>query len=116
MSDILMTVNGQKILLVRTAEIEEKLRIVLSQKGDAYENGGNGWHDNFAFEDLTRQEGMLINQLREINGLLAQARVVSSKPDDNTQVKIGHLITLEDDDKVQSSYQIVGYGESDLTA
>lgn len=115
MDKIRMTEHGRKILLDRQAEVETKLREVLSQKGDAYADGGNGWHDNFAFEELTRQEGILSRQLWEMSELITQAIRTPLKQADNSHLSIGHIAVLEDGDGNINTYEIVGYGESDTT-
>ena len=115
MNSILVTERGQKIMFDRQAEVEKKLQEVLSQKGDAYVDGG-GFHDNFAFEELTRQEGFLSRQLWEISELITQAIRTSSKPVNNHHLSIGHIAVLEEDDGNINSYEIVGYGESNLTS
>ncbi len=116
MDKIRVTERGRKILLDRQAEVEKKLRVVLSQKGVAYADGGNGWHDNFAFEELTRQEGILGKQLWEMSELITQAIRTPVKQADNSHLSIGHIAVLEDDDGNVNRYEIVGYGESDTTS
>lgn len=113
MDRIKVTERGLGILLKRQAEVDAKLRDVLSQKGVAYADGGNGWHDNFAFEELTRQEGILSRQLWEMGELITQAVRIPSKPTDISNLSIGHLALLKDDDGNINTYEIVGYSESD---
>lgn len=116
MDKIRMTDRGRKIMFDRQAEVEKKLREVLSQKGDAYVDGGNGWHDNFAFEELTRQEGVLGRQLSEMSELITRSIRTPLKPVENSHLSIGHIATLEDDEGNVNTYEIVGYGESDTTS
>lgn len=108
---ILVTPRGREIFLERQAKLEKKLKEIVSQKGDAYENGGNGWHDNFAFEELTRQEAMLRSQLHEMSDLLTVATVISEMPAQNSTLSIGHIAVFEDGDGNVNTYEIVGYGE-----
>lgn len=115
MDKIRVTERGRKILLDRQVEVEAKLREVLSQKGDACVDGG-GWHDNFAFEELVRQEGILSKKLWEMSELITQAIRTPSKPVNNSHLSIGHLAVLEDNDGNMNTYEIVGYGEGDLTS
>lgn len=114
MNRVRVTERGRKILLARQVELETKLREVLSQKGDACVDGG-GWHDNFAFEELIRQEGVLSKRLWEIIELITQAIITPLKPASNSYLSIGHIAVLEDDDGNINTYEIVGYGESDIT-
>lgn len=114
MNRVRVTERGRKILLARQVELEMKLREVLLQKGDACVDGG-GWHDNFAFEELIRQEGVLSKRLWEISELITQAIRTPLKPSSILHLSIGHIAVLEDSDGNINTYEVVGFGESDTT-
>jgi transcription elongation GreA/GreB family factor len=107
--------GGREILLGKIRALENKIKLVASQKGDAYENGGNGWHDNFAFEQLAREETMLINELMNLKDVLRSAVVVSSFSTSIDRVDIGCIVALRDDEGNEVEYCVVGYGESDIS-
>ena len=56
--------NGYEQLLAEIDRINQELSTNGKEKGEAYEVAGDGWHDNFAFEEASRQEKLLLNQLR----------------------------------------------------
>lgn len=113
---IYLTSRGYGLLKAKLLEAEQKLKTVLSQKGDAYENGGNGWHDNFSFEQLVREEAMLAGEVSSISKMLQESVRVASEPASTSSVTIGCVVTLEDSDGNTTEYEVVGYGESDVNA
>ena len=67
------TREGLKSYHELIAKTEEELKNIQSQMGDAYANGGDGWHDNFSFEELNRQltikSGQVNNLKRVLNNI-----------------------------------------------
>lgn len=51
---------------------ETKLEQSLAKRGDAYTHGGDGWHDNPAFEELEREYHYLVSRIHEIKTELYQ--------------------------------------------
>jgi transcription elongation GreA/GreB family factor len=115
MSQILVTKNGLAALEVRRVQLMDELKAIQGQKGEAAEVGGNVWHDNFAFEELVRQENILNKQIRDVSGLLKIAIVVPDIPTDTHTLQVGHLARLyiEEEDRVQEVV-VGGFGETDL--
>ncbi len=111
-----LTKTGRDLLNQKIKITEDKLVHVMSQKGDAYENGGNGWHDNFAYEQLIREEAMLAGQLASLKDILRNATIVPSVATTIDHVGVGCIIELEDDDGNSTEYEVVGYGETDISA
>lgn len=110
-----LTTTGRDLLNQKIQATENKLVHVMSQKGDAYENGGNGWHDNFAYEQLIREEAMLAGQLASLKDILRNATIVPSVATTTDHVGVGCIIELEDDDGNSTEYEVAGYGETDLS-
>ncbi len=113
MPSIYVTRKGMDLLTQKLNEAIEKLRQTQGQKGEAYDVGGDNWHDNFAFEELNRQEMMFNRQIANIRALQDQQVLVSS-PTDEEHVQIGHVISLEDEDGSVREFLVAGYGETDL--
>lgn len=100
--------NAQSNLRV----LEQKLKDVLAQKGEAAETGGNVWHDNFAFEDLIREEQMLKSQINDLKQLIKDAEIVEEDAAGEI-VGIGSRVILTfNGEKQKSEYQITGLMES----
>jgi transcription elongation factor GreA len=111
-----ITQIGKNILSEKIKAVEDKLSVVMSQKGTAYDEGGNGWHDNFAYEQLIREEAMLAGQLASLNDIIRNATVVSSTATGTESVTIGCIVELEDSEGNVSEYEVVGFGETDIKA
>jgi len=92
-------------------ELEERLKNVLSQKGEAYQIGGDGWHDNFTFEQLIRQEEALRFQISELKAFLRKVKIIKEKVGGKT-VRVGSRVILLFDDGKQLEYKIVGLMQS----
>lgn len=111
---VYITTEGKKLLAKKIQEAEAKFKNIASQKGDAYENGGNGWHDNFAFEQLVREETMVAGELASLSDTYKNAIEVAAHPPNVQNVVIGTIVTFEDEDGEEVEYQIAGYGESNM--
>ncbi|MDE2079642.1 MAG: hypothetical protein KGI73_04655 [Patescibacteria group bacterium] len=92
-----------------------RLKETQGQKGEAAETGGNVWHDNFAFEDLCRQEMMLSRQIEKLNEDLARMAVVEAVPPNCDKVQIGHLLRLRVGEAA-TNVVVGGYGDSEPDA
>ena len=113
MASIYVTRKGMDLLNKKLDEAIQKLKETQGQKAEAHDVGGDCWHDNFAFEELNRQEVMFNRQIADIRALQDQQVIVSS-PTDDVHVQIGHIICLEDEDGSVREFRVTGYGETDL--
>jgi transcription elongation GreA/GreB family factor len=115
MKQVFVTKKGLQALEARRLELMEKLKTVQGQKGEAAEVGGNVWHDNFAFEELVRQENSLNKQIQDVGVLLKVATIVPDVPQDASTLQVGHIAHLyvEEDDATRVVV-VGGFGESDL--
>lgn len=113
MPSVYVTRKGMDLLDHRLSEAIAKLKHTQSQKAEAADIGGDNWHDNFAFEDLVRQETMFNRQISDIRTIQDQL-VLVPMPRDARQVQIGHIVTIEDEDGGVREFRVGGYGETDL--
>jgi len=88
----------------KMAELELELARVRQDKGEAA-YGGDTWHDNFAFEEASRQEDILQRQIYELKSRLTKAQLVDKQPESHS-VQIGSRVEIEFDDGDVSSYLI----------
>ncbi len=58
-------------------EYETKLKECLAKRGDAYVLGGDGWHDNPAFEALEAEYDFLNARIRQIKNELLELRLAT---------------------------------------
>ncbi|PID51853.1 MAG: hypothetical protein CR972_04925 [Candidatus Moraniibacteriota bacterium] len=93
----------------------DELKKIQGGKGEAAEVGGNEWHDNFAFEQLCRDEDMLNKRIAEFLKKMKRAVLVDDFPDNNDFVRIGTIVTLynETEDK-ELVYEVGGHGDTNL--
>jgi predicted adenylyl cyclase CyaB len=56
----------KEVLKEALKKYEAKLERSLAKRGDAYTHGGDGWHDNPAFEELEREYHHLVSRIHEI--------------------------------------------------
>lgn len=110
-----VTQNGYKKLVARKLELFSKLKETQGKKGEAAENGGDGWHDNFSFEQLCHQEMMDNQRIADISKHISRVELVED-PINDEFLQIGHVASLEFDDGEEREYEIAGFGESDLGA
>ncbi|MBI2170887.1 MAG: GreA/GreB family elongation factor [Chloroflexi bacterium] len=112
MNDYPVTPAGMRRLRERVVALEVRLVSITQQKGEAAEVGGNVWHDNFSFEQLQRDEAMVLRQLEEARTVLKRARVVEV-PAAATDVRLGTRVRIRLDDGREQLVTIGGYGDSD---
>ncbi len=53
---------------------EARLKKCLAKRGDAFVHGGDGWHDNPAFEALEAEYDFLKSRVRQIKNELLELR------------------------------------------
>jgi transcription elongation factor GreA len=109
--DFVITKEGLEEARKKLRELEERLKNVLSQKGEAYQIGGDGWHDNFTFEQLIQQEEALRFQISELKAFLRKAKIIKERVGSKT-VRVGSRVILLFDDGKQLEYKIVGLMQS----
>jgi transcription elongation factor GreA len=112
MEKLYFTKRGFESLLKKIKRDEEKIQEMSSRLGHLAEVGGDQYHDNFSYEQQTMDLRMLTNKLNEDKKLLNLALIVDEDNFDKNKVSIGTTTTLEIDGKI-STWNIVGYGESD---
>ncbi len=110
-----VTQNGYRKLITQKQELFRKLKKTQGKKGEAAENGGDGWHDNFSFEQLCHQEMMDNQRIADISKYISRIELVED-PINDEFLQIGHIVFLEFDDGEEREYEIVGFGGSDLSA
>ena len=76
--------------------LKAKLSKINTEKSEAYSGAiGDGWHDNFAYEDAKRQEDKIVAQ---INSLVSDSNYIEIVNDDeyyDNKVNINDIIELK---------------------
>lgn len=87
--------EGYEQFLEELEEIKRKLNKNGQQKSSAYVNAvGDGWHDNFEFEEATREEYKILSDLREKTARLKRIVIVKKNENENKTANINDLILV----------------------
>lgn len=93
---IYLTADGYKQYCEEIGKIEAELLKNTDYKVQAIsEAPGDGWHDNFAYEDACRNESMLQKRLEQLLKQKGKIELIDSKVSDQSLVNIGDVIKLE---------------------
>lgn len=77
-------------------ELKKKLNDISRSKiAAAYNDTGNTWHDNFAYEQLDMQEEGILNQLSDMQESISKYKVIEAKSKDNKKVDVYDKIQLK---------------------
>ena len=89
-------------------EVDERIHEILSEMSGE-NDGGNTWHDNFAYEEGQRGATMWSSRLRELIAIRNNAQIVTP-PALGNQISIGRTVTIEDcSTKETSHFRISSY-------
>lgn len=90
------------------------------EKANAYSgSAGDGWHDNFAFDEANRQERMILGQLKECYQKLEKVEIVEKTDnpiliDINDIVSVNMIFSSEDNENIE--FKLVGSVKSHTAA
>lgn len=104
--------DGYQRLLEEIDLLKVKLAKNGKEKGEAYSGAvGDGWHDNFAFDEANMQERMILGQLKECYQKLERA-VIVERHNDETLVDVNDIVTVDmifgHDDSKKIKFKLVG--------
>ena len=95
MEEILVDELGYKQFFDELEKLKEKLASIASEGSDAYKDAiGDGWHDNFAFEEAKRNERDISAKINKMINERSKLKIVESKEGDNNIINIGDVIKL----------------------
>lgn len=91
-----MTQAGYDKKLEEFEKIKEKLKETSKNKiTAAYDGSGDGWHDNFTYEQLDLQEEGLIERLRGYQEFLERVVIIEKDELNENQVNIGDQVLIQ---------------------
>lgn len=117
MSKIYLDEKGYNEYLKEIDAIKEKIKqnssdITEYQSDDAY---GDGWHDNFAYEEAMKKENMLFHELEVKMKGLKNIEIVKESANEN-EVNINKIVSLKFDDNDEiEKYQLTGGSSSNTS-
>ncbi len=111
---IFLDEKGYELFLKNVEHTENKLLNHQKANSESYtSNSGNGWHDNFEFEEHTRVEKLLKSQLSEKKEQLKNIVIIQDNTTDKDFITINDFVTLKiiynDKDFEVETFQLVSY-------
>lgn len=113
---IYMDQEGYNNYLAEIEKLKENINKNNINKTEAYESAvGDGWHDNFAFEEATREEFRLMSQLKQMQSDLKRI-VILEKNKDNSFIDIGDYVNMDiifaPDDFENMIIHLIGFNDA----
>ena len=112
-----LTPVGEQLILERIEKLNEELKYVREEKNIAYTLCGDTWHDNPHFNKLEQDEKILDMRIREIEQILTTAQRIKLDSRNTEKVDLGSIVKCfceYPDFEEEETYEIVGYGESNI--
>lgn len=108
MDKIYLDEDGYQNYLKEIEELREKIRknnVDISEfiSDDAY---GDGWHDNFAYEQAINKESSLLYELDKKKRGLSKIEIVTKK-NNNNKVELGSVVTVKIGEDLEK-YKLIG--------
>lgn len=106
--------NGYNEYLKSIEELYAKLKENSKSKTSSYDSAvGDGWHDNFDFEEAKRIEISLVMQINNKNEELKNIVIVENNNNDDNVVNINDIVELkfifDNDDEIEKFKLTGGY-------
>lgn len=102
----LLTPAGFEKLKKEIKEVKAELGKITVLKGEAVQDTGNLWHDNFSFEEMARQELVLARRLAKLQKKLKAVKIVDERKKHGRKAVVGSTVTIEYEDGRQVRYTI----------
>lgn len=109
---MLVTRKGLETAERKRAEYAQKLHDANAAAAEAYELGGDAWHDNPGFRDTDLARKSLMLEAREFENRLRGARAIDTFHFDGT-VSPGSVVTIRYQDGEEWTITVLGPLESD---
>ena len=86
--------EGYNQLLQELEQLKKELAENNLEKGEAYSGAvGDGWHDNFAFDEANRRERLLLGRIKECYERLNSVVIVARTEDDDV-IDFGDMVNI----------------------
>lgn len=107
MDDILVTVDGYNQFNDELNRLKELSRLSAATGSEAYNDAiGDGWHDNFEFEDSIREGRVIASKIEKMNNTKAYLKLVAYENLPDNYVNIGDTVEVmfiysDDDSEIE---------------
>lgn len=93
---ILLDQNGYEEFYKELDELKSKLLSNAKDGSESYQSAvGDGWHDNFAFEESMRNENKIAKQINDMLKDINNIKIIEEIKEDENIVKINDIVKLE---------------------
>lgn len=89
-----LTHEGQIELEKQIKALHQELLELGAKKKDIMETGGDGWHDNAAYDDLLDRERLLHKRLEELAGIHEGSEILTASDGDSGIVGVGTRVEV----------------------
>lgn len=113
MKEIIVNQEGYNQFFEEFEKLTNSLTVNASSGSEAYADAvGDGWHDNFAYEEIMRQEKIIQNKISEMRKQKDNLVVIDEEEYIDDIVNINDIIEVEikyaDDDIEQETFKLTG--------
>ena len=76
--------------------LNDKLAEIQKMKSEACSGAvGDGWHDNFAYEDAKRQEDAIVTQIKDLGDKSKYIEIITNDIKDQHIINLNDILTVE---------------------
>lgn len=112
-----ITQTGEQLILQQIARLEQDLKQVRIDKNSAFNACGDDKLANPNFHKLEQDERIVMDRLNDIQQTYKTAELIEVNERNTEEVSIGSIVKClfeYPDDPEEETYEIVGYGESNI--
>ena len=96
MKEILVDENGYNQFLEELEKLKQQSLLISSVGSEAYQDAiGDGWHDNFAFEESMRQSRNIATRIDNMLKTKKHLKIIKTIPKENNLINIGDILKVK---------------------
>ncbi len=113
MEEIFVDENGYNQFLEELEKLKQQSLLVSSTGSKAYQDAiGDGWHDNFAFEESMRQGRSIATRIENMLKTKQCLKIIENKTQNNNLINIGDVLKVKvyysEDDIEETTIRLTG--------
>lgn len=113
MKEILVDENGYDQFLEELEKLKQQSLLISSVGSEAYQDAiGDGWHDNFAFEESMRQSRSIATRIENMLKNKQYLKIIETETKENNLINIGDVLKVKiyysDDDIEETTIKLTG--------
>lgn len=113
MKEIYVDENGYNQFFDELEKLKRESLLISSVGSEEYESAiGDGWHDNFAFEEIIRESRKIATRIEEMQKAKQFLKIIGNKKTKNNIININDILKIEicysDDDIEKITIKLTG--------